>query len=96
MLVIQFVFFKLSVLLHTVNTVEITITLRDYGRGKGPSQAEREKRKSTRRVFIPEKHVFGVELDAELPTIGNIVEDDDSGCEPKCKRVPQKSKLFTS
>ena len=91
-------FFKLSVLLHTVllHTVEITITLRDYDRGKGPSQAEREKRKSTRRVFIPEKHVFGVELDAELPTIGNIVEDDDSGCEPKCKRVPQKSKLFTS
>ena len=26
----------------------------------------------------------------------NIVEDDDSSCEPKCKRVPQKSKLFTS
>ena len=26
----------------------------------------------------------------------NIVEDDDSVCEPKRKRVPQKSKLFTS
>ena len=41
-------------------------------------------------------HDFGVELDTELPTMGNIVEDDDSGCEPKRKRVPQKSKITTS
>ena len=26
----------------------------------------------------------------------NIVEDDDSGWEPKSKQLPQKSKLFTS
>ena len=26
----------------------------------------------------------------------NIVGDDDSGWEPKSKRVPEKSKLFTS
>ena len=41
-------------------------------------------------------HDYGVELDTELPTMMNIVEDDDSGCEPKGKRVPQKSKIFTS
>ena len=41
-------------------------------------------------------HDYGVELDTELPTMMNIVEDDDSGCEPKRKRVPQKSKIFTS
>ena len=28
--------------------------------------------------------------------MGNIVEDDDSGCEAMRKRVPQKGKLFTS
>ena len=41
-------------------------------------------------------HDYGVELDTELPTMMNIVEDDDSGCKPKGKRVPQKSKIFTS
>ena len=31
----------------------------------------------------------------ELPTMVNMPENGDSGCEPKRKRVPQKSKLFT-
>ena len=42
-------------------------------------EREKEKRKSTRHVFIPEKHVSGVEVDMELPTMVNIVEDNDSG-----------------
>ena len=61
----------------------------------------REKRKSTRHIFVAEQlgqdlHNFGVALDTELSTMVNIVEDDDSRCELKCKRVPQKSKLSTS
>ena len=91
----------MSVLLHSVNTVAIATTLGDYDGVTGPSQPERGKRKSARYIFIGEQlgqdlHDFGVELDTELPTMVNIVEDDDSGCEPKRKRVPQKSKLFTS
>ena len=69
--------------------------------GKGPLQPETEKWKSTRHILLAEQldqdlHDFGVELDTELPTMVNIVEDDDSGCEPKRKRVPQKSKISTS
>ena len=91
----------MSVLLHSVNTVVIATTLGDYDGGMEPSQPEKEKRKWTRHIFIVEQlgrdlHDFGVELDMELPIMVNIVEDDDSGCEPKRKRVPQKSKLFTS
>ena len=61
---------------------------------------QREKRKSTHHIFVAEKHgrglhEFGVELDTELPTMVNVVEDDESGCESKRKRVYQKSKLFT-
>ena len=91
----------MSVLLHSVNTVAFTATLRDYDGGTGPSQPESEKRKSTCHIFVAEQlhwdlHNFGVELDTELPTMVNITEDDDSGCEPKRKRVSQKSKLFKS
>ena len=39
---------------------------------------------------------FRVELNTGLSTMVNIVEDDDSGCEPKRKQVPKKSKLFIS
>ena len=88
-------------LLHSVNIAAIATPLGDYDGGTGPSQAEREKRKSTRHIFIAEElgrdlHDLWVELDTELPITVNIVEDDDSSCEPKRKRVPQKSKLFTS
>ena len=60
-----------------------------------------EKRTSTRVAFVDEElsrnlHVFGVLHDTKLPTIVNMVKDEDSCCEPKCKRVLQKSKLFTS
>ena len=42
---------------------------------------QREKRKSTRHIFVAEQigrdlHDFGVELDTELPNMVNIVEDD--------------------
>ena len=62
---------------------------------------KKEKRKSTRHFFVAEQlgrdlHDFWVELETELPTMGNIVEYDDSGWEPKRKQVPQKNKLFTS
>ena len=57
--------------------------------------------KSTRHIFVAKQlvidlHNFGVELDTELPTKVNIVEDGNSGCEPKRKRIHQKNKLFTS
>ena len=60
---------------------------------------QRQKLKSTRHFFIAEQlvrdlHDFGVELDTELPTMLKIAEDGNSGWEPKCNRVPQKSKLF--
>ena len=92
---------KFSALLHSVNTVAIATTLGDYDGGTGLSQPEREKRKSTRHIFVAEQlgrdlHDFGVEVDTELSTMVNIVEDDDSGCESKRKRVLQKNKLFTS
>ena len=95
---------KTSVLLHSVNSVAVATTLGDYDGGwrYGTFKTrEAEKRKSTRHILLAEQldrdlHDFGVELDTELPTMGNIVEDDDSGCEPKRKRVPQKSKISTS
>ena len=87
---------KTSVLLHSVNTVAVATTLGDYdgGRRYGTfTTREAEKRKSTRHILLAEQldrdlHDFGVELNTELPTMVNIVEDDDSGCEPKRKRVP--------
>ena len=62
---------------------------------------KRQKQKSTRHFFVAEQvgrdlHDFWVELEMELPTIGNIIEYGDSGCEPKRKQVPQKNKLLTS
>ena len=95
---------KTSVLLHSVNTVAVPTTLGDYEGGwrYGTfTTREAEKQKSTRHILLAEQldrdlHDFGVELDTELPTMVNIVEDDDSGCEPKRKRVPQKSKISTS
>ena len=91
----------MSALLHSVNTVTTITTLGDYDRGTGPSQPVREKPKSTRHIFVAEQlsqdlHDLWVELDMELPSMVNIVEDDGSGCEPKRKQVPQKSKLFIS
>ena len=73
----------------------------DYDGGAGLSQYGRENRKSTPHILVAEQfgrdlHGFRVELDTELPTMVNIVDDEDSGYEPKRKRVPQKSKLFTS
>ena len=95
---------KTSVLLHSVSSVAVATTLGDYDGGwryRTFKTREAEKRKSTRHILLPEQldrylHDFGVDLDTELPTMGNIVEDDDSGCEPKRKRVPQKSKISTS
>ena len=64
----------MSVLLHSVNTVPNATTLGDYDGGTGPSQPEREKRRSTRHIFIAEQlgrdlHDVGAELDTELPTM---------------------------
>ena len=63
---------------------------------------QREKRKSNGHSFVVTEQFgrdvqdFRVELNTGLSTMVNIVEDDDSGCEPKRKQVPQKSKLFIS
>ena len=43
----------MSVLLHSVNTVAFTATLRDYD--GGPSEAESEKRKSTCHILVAEQ-----------------------------------------
>ena len=92
---------KMSVLLHSVNTVAIAAISGDYDGDTGPSQPERKTRKSTRHIFVSKQlardlHDVGVELDTELSTMANIIKVDDSGCEPKRKRAPQKSKLITS
>ena len=91
----------MSALLHSVNTVITITTSGDYDRGMGPSQPMREKPKLTCHNFNAEQlgqdlHNFMVELDTQLPSMVNIVEDDGSGCETKHKQGPQKSKLFTS
>ena len=49
--------------------------------------------KSARHISVAEQfgwdlHDFGVELDTEFPIMVSIVEDDNSGCKPKRKRVP--------
>ena len=45
----------MSVLLHSVNTVAFTATLRDYDGGAGPSEPESEKRKSTCHILVAEQ-----------------------------------------
>ena len=45
-------------------------------------------RKSTCHTLVAEQfgrglHDFGLELDTELPTMPNIIEDDNSVCKPK-------------
>ena len=61
---------------------------------------QREKRKSTCHVFVAEElsrdlHDFEVELDTELPTMMNIVGDDDNGCEAKAYSIGKRSKVKT-
>ena len=61
---------KFSALLHSVNTVAIATTLGDYDGGTGLSQPDREKRKSTRHIFVAEQlgrdlHDVVVDVDTE-------------------------------
>ena len=84
---------KLNVVLLSINTIATATTLVIMTEVRTfTTREEGRKRKSAHHIFIPEQvgqdlRDFGIELDTELPTLENIVKDDDSGCEPKRKRV---------
>ena len=53
-------------------------------------------RKSTCHTLVAEQlgrdlRDFGIEFDTELPTMVNIIEDDNSGCKPKRNRYLKRT-----
>ena len=90
----------MSLLLHSVNTVPTATALGDYDGGTGLSQPEREAKINSSYLHCWTTRSRLARLRGwtgyGIANYVNIVEDDDSGWEPKHKRVPQNSKLFTS
>ena len=86
----------MRVLFHTVNTVATATTLGDYDGGTGPSQPEREAKINlpclrcwTTRLRLSQLRVW---TGYGIANYVNIVEDGDSGWEPKRKAEASTSK----